>query len=168
MKTFKRIILGLTLAVLTLTASAGSMTNTYENLIADALFRGQALSSTVPANLYVALYTTACTDAARGTEVSGGSYARIAVPRSLAAWLGTHGTATGASSGTTGTVANAAIVQFAAPTGNWGSVTAFGIEDALTGGNQVVCGNLTVPKTVNNQDSAPSFAIGALTVQIDS
>lgn len=33
----------------------------------------------LPANYYVALFTTATDDASGGTEVSGGSYARVAV-----------------------------------------------------------------------------------------
>jgi hypothetical protein len=167
-KTFHKIFLSLAFVALSLSAFAGSMTDTYENKVVDLLFRGQALSESSPANYYVALYTSSCTDSTPGTEVTGGSYARVAVARSTAAWTGTHGTTIGASSGTNGTVSNAAIIQFAAPTANWGSVTAFGVTTASTAGDQVVCNNLTTPKTVNNGDAAPSFAIGALTVQIDN
>lgn len=168
-KNFRNLFAGLLLSVaMVLPAFAGSMTDTFENKIVDVMFRAQAFSETSPANYYVALYTSSCTDASRGTEVSGGSYARVAVSRATASWKGTHGTTTGASSGTSGTISNAAIIQFAAPTANWGSVTAFGIEDASTAGNQVVCNNLTTPKTVNNGDAAPSFAVDALTVQIDN
>lgn len=168
-KMFKGLFIGLVLAIsVSLSALAGSMTDTYENKIVDAMFRAQAFSETTPASYYVALYTSSCTDASRGTEVSGGSYARVAVSRAAASWKGTHGSVTGASSGTSGTISNAAIIQFAAPTANWGVVTAFGIEDASTAGNQVVCNNLTTPKTINNGDAAPSFAIDALTVQIDN
>jgi hypothetical protein len=167
-KTFHKIFLSLAFVALSLSAFAGSMTDIYENKIVDAMFRAQAFSESSPANYYVALYTSSCTDSTPGTEVTGGSYARVAVARSTAAWTGTHGTTTGASSGTNGTVSNAAIIQFAAPTANWGSVTAFGITTASTAGDQVVCNNLTTPKTVNNGDAAPSFAIGALTVQIDN
>jgi len=84
------------------TAQAASFTDNYENSIADHLFRGQALSATSPASYYISLHTTSCTDSAAGTEVSGGSYARVAVTRSLTGWTGTHGTTTGASSGTNG------------------------------------------------------------------
>jgi hypothetical protein len=153
---------------LSVAAFAGSMTDTYENKVADVIFRAQAFSETSPASHYVALFTTSCTDSALGTEVSGGSYARVAVTRATTSWKGTHGSTTGASSGTNGTISNAAIIQFPAPTANWGSVTAFAIMDASTGGAAVVCNNLTVAKTVNNGDAAPSFAVDALTVQVDN
>lgn len=69
-----------------------------ENKIIDWLFRGQALgingataaAGTGPATLYVALLTSASTDAAAGTEVAGNAYARVAVTSSLANWAGTH------------------------------------------------------------------------------
>lgn len=169
MKLMKNLIVGLLLsALVSLLAIAGSMSDTYENKTVDVLFRGQALSESSPANHYVELYTTSCSDSARGTEVSGAGYARVAIARSATAWKGTHGTASGASSGTSGTISNAAIVQFGAPTANWGTVTAFGISDASSGGNMIVCNNLTASKNINNGDAAPSFAIDALTVQIDN
>lgn len=165
-KTLRLSIIGLFLALFT-AAQAANLTDIYENKIADAMFRGQAFDSSTPANYYIALYTSPCTDAAAGTEVTGGSYARVAVARSLAAWNGTHGTNSGVSTGATGIVSNAAVIQFAAPTANWGVVSAFAVTDALTAGNQVVCANLTTPKTINNGDAGPSFAIGALTVQVN-
>jgi hypothetical protein len=169
MKTTRNLFIGLLLGLAaSLPAFSGSMTDTFENKIVDVLFRAQAFSETSPANYYVALYTSSCTDAARGTEVSGAGYARVAVSRATTSWKGTHGTTTGASSGTSGTISNAAIIQFGAPTANWGVVTAFGIEDASTAGNQIICSNLTTPKTINNGDAAPSFAVDALTVQVDN
>jgi hypothetical protein len=48
-----------------------------ENQVIDTIFRGQATSLT--ANVFVGLSTTACSDASVGTEVAGGSYARVAV-----------------------------------------------------------------------------------------
>jgi hypothetical protein len=161
-------LLSIALVLFAPLAIATSLTNTYENKVVDVVFRGQAFSESSPANYYVALYSSSCTDASPGTEISGGSYARVAVARSATAWKGTHGTASGASSGTSGTISNAAAITFPTPTANWGSVTAFGILDASSGGSQVVCNNLTTAKTVNNGDSAPLFPIGALTVQIDN
>ena len=65
-----------------------AMTDYLENKIIDWLLRGQTF--TPPATAYVALYTTAPTDSTAGTEVSGGSYARVAVTSSLANWAGTQ------------------------------------------------------------------------------
>ena len=52
-------------------------TDFLENKIIDHMLRNQAY--TPPTTVYVALFTTATTDAGGGTEVSGGAYARQAV-----------------------------------------------------------------------------------------
>lgn len=149
-------------------AHAASLNDYAENKVVDDLFRGTDYPAATPASFYVALFTTSCTDAAIGTEVTGGSYARVGVTRAQSSWNGTHGNTTGASSGTNGTISNANAITFPAPTANWGSVTSFAVMDASTAGNPIVCTDLTTPKTINNGDAAPSFATGALTVQIDN
>lgn len=141
--------------------------NYLENKIIDWLFRGQTF--TPPATLYVALFTVAPSDTGGGTEVTGGSYARVAVTSSLANWAGTQSAgSTVASSGTGGTTSNNAAITFPAPTANWGSIVAFGIFDAATGGNLLIYGTLNTAKTVNNGDAAPSFPAAALTYQEDN
>lgn len=142
-----------------------AMSDYLENKIIDWLLRGQVY--TPPATVYVALLTAAPADAGGGTEVSGGSYARVAVTAALTAWNATQGGAT-ASTGTDGTTENAATVTFPAPTANWGQVTHFGIYDAASAGNLLIHAALTTPKTINNGDAAPSFAAGALTFQDDN
>jgi len=136
-----------------------------ENQLVDHIFRTASLSK--PTNTYIALLTAAADDTGGGTEVTGGSYARVSVLSADASWNGTHGTTTGASSGTDGTIDNAIIVTFPAPTANWGLITHFAIYDASSAGNLIIHAALTTPKTVNNGDAAPSFAVGALTFQID-
>lgn len=147
-------------------AHAGALSDYLENKLVDHVFRGT--SYTAPSNVYVALYTSACSDSAGGTEVSGGSYARVAIATGTSAFKGTHGTTSGASSGTNGTISNAAAVTFPSPTANWGVVTHWGVLDASSSGNLLICAALTTSKTINNGDAAPSFAIDALTIQIDS
>lgn len=144
----------------------GAMSDYLENKLIDHVFRATAF--TMPAAIHVALLTAAPSDTGGGTEVSGGSYARVAVAPSVANWKSTNGTTSGASSGTGGTTTNAAAVTFPAPTGNWGVITHFAIYDASSAGNLLFWGALTLPKTVNNGDSAPSFAIDVLSVQIDN
>lgn len=148
-----------------------------ENKLIDFLFRGQALgitgasaaAGTGPSTIYVALYTTAPTDSTAGTEVSGGSYARVAVTSSLANWAGTQGAGTTtASTGTSGTTSNNNAITFPSPTANWGVIVAAGLLDAATGGNLLAYGALTANKTVNNGDAAPSFPAGSLTFQLDN
>jgi hypothetical protein len=142
-----------------------SFTNYLENKLADHLFRATAYT---PGTMYVGLFTAAPSDTGGGTEVSGGSYARVSVTKADASWNGTHGTTTGNSSGTGGTVSNAASITFPTPTANWGTVTHFGLFDASTSGNLLVWAALTASKTVNNGDPAPMFQAGALTIQIDN
>lgn len=154
------------LACLSFAAKAGALTDYLENKLVDHLFRGTAYSPAGP--YYVGLMTSACSDSAAGTEVSGGSYARVSITKADATWKGTHGSATGASSGTNGTISNAASITFPAPTANWGSVTHWGIWDASSAGNLLVCAALTVGKTINNGDAAPSFGVDAMTIQIDN
>lgn len=167
MRMYKKLIglsLGLLLAA---TANAASLSNYLENKLADALLRAQAY--TMPATVYVALATTSSSDTACGTEVSGGSYARVAVTSSLANWAGTQSAgSTVASTGTGGTTSNNASITFPAPTANWGTVVGYCVFDASTSGNLLFYAALTASKTINNGDAAPSFAAGALTLQIDN
>lgn len=146
---------------------AASLSDFAENKMVDAALRGQALGA--PATFHIALYTACPTDSTAGTEVAGGSYARVAVTSSLANWAGTQSAgSTVASSGTGGTTSNNATITFPAPTANWGVVTCVGWMDATTAGNNWIYNALTVNKTINNGDAAPSFAIGALTFQVDN
>lgn len=159
-----RILASLALALFVcLPVQAQSLTDYGENKIVDALFRGQALGA--PATFYVGLDTVACDDAGGGTEVTGGSYARVAVTSSLANWAGTQSAgSTTASTGTGGQTSNNAVITFPSPTANWNQVVSFRLWDAATAGNAWICQTLTASKTVNSGDAAPSFAIGALTV----
>jgi len=140
-------------------------TNYLENKLIDHLFRSATYT---PSTLYVGLITAVTDkDAGTVTEVTGGSYARVAVTKTDASWKGSHGSATGNSSGTNGTCSNASAITFPAPTANWGTVSHFGLWDASTSGNLLVCAALTSSKTVSNGGAAPSFAIDALTIQVD-
>lgn len=135
------------------------------NKIIDHVFRGQTYSP--PASLYIALFTAAPSKAGGGTEVTGGSYARVAVTSSLANWAGTQAAgSTLASSGTAGVTSNNGTVTFPSPTANWGTIVAVGIMDASTSGNLIAWGPLSSSKTVNNGDAAPSFAAGSLTFSV--
>jgi hypothetical protein len=123
-----------------------------EDKIRTHLFRTG--SFTKPTVLAVALYTAAPGETGGGTEVSGGSYARVQNNPLDANWT--------AASATDGLTDNAVALAYPTPTANWGVCTHIGLFDALTVGNMLIYGPLTTPKTVNNGDPAPSFAIGAL------
>lgn len=130
------------------------MSNYLEVELRKHLFRTG--SFTKPTVLAISLHTADPTDAGTGAEVSGGSYARVELNPLDANWT--------AASATDGVTDNAAAIEFPAPTADWGSITHFGIWDAATAGNLLVHGQLTTSKTVNNNDPAPSFAIGALDI----
>lgn len=136
-----------------------------ENKLTDLILRGAAF--TAPVTIYVSLHTADPLDAASGTEVSGGSYARVAITANTTNWSGTQSAgSTVASSGTGGASSNNGAITFPSPTASWGTVTHFGIWDAATTGNLLVHGALGTSKTINNGDAAPSFAAAALAVTI--
>lgn len=167
MKKLFRPLLATALLAIASFAQAAALSDYAENKIVDAVLRGQTLGA--PATGYVALYTACPTDSAAGTEVTGGSYARVAVTASLANWAGTQSAgSTTASSGTGGTTSNNGAITFPAPTANWGTVTCWAITDAASAGNVWIYAALTVNKTINNGDAAPAFAAGAATFQADN
>jgi hypothetical protein len=135
-----------------------------ENKLIDHLFRTGTFAK--PAALCLALFTAAPSDAAGGTEVAGGSYARVNVPPLDTNWKATQGGTSGASSGSGGVTSNAVAITFPAPTAAWGTVTHFGIFDAVSGGNLLIWDALTAPRTILSGDPAPSFAIDALQITV--
>lgn len=154
-----------------------AMTDFLENKLLDFLFRGQALTGiggataaagTGPASLYIGLFTAAPTDGTAGTEVTGGSYARVAVSSSLANWCGSQSAGTTvASSGSSGTTSNNGVITFPTPSAAWGTVQAVGIFDAATGGNLLIYAALTVNKAISSGDSV-TFPAASLSFQIDN
>jgi hypothetical protein len=105
-----------------------------ENKVLDH-FLGTA-STSAPATVYLALFTTDPTDAGSGTEVStsGTNYARQSIAFSSAS---------------SGTTSNSADVEFSQATGSgFGTVTHFGIFDTSTAGNLLFHGALTDSKTI--------------------
>lgn len=150
-----------------------AMMNDYlRNKVIDWLLRAQAY--TPASTMYVALTTTNATHTVgSGTEVSGGSYARVGVVAGMSAtgWAGTQSagsTVASTGSGASAVTSNNGTITFPAPTANWGVVTGWTTWDALTVGNMLFFGPLSVSKTINNGDAAPSFAAGALALTFDT
>lgn len=112
-------------------------------------------SFTKPTVLAVALFTAAPSDSGGGTEVTGGSYARVDVPPLDANWSG--------ASATSGLTDNVSAITFPTATADWGTITHVGIFDATSGGNLLFHGALAASKTVTNGDTF-SFAAGAFDV----
>ena len=133
-----------------------SFTDYLEDKILNHVFGGTAY--TAPTTLYVGLHTSASSDAAAGTEVSGGAYARQ--------------TAAFTVSGTSPTEASTtAAIEFPVATTSWGTVTYAGVYDASTGGNLLAYAQLTdpadfvtpLPKTI---DAGDVFRISAGNLKI--
>jgi len=111
------------------------MSNYLENAVINAVLRNTTYTS--PATVYVGLFTSDPTDAGSGTEVSGGSYARVAV---------TFGAPSN------GVSTNSAAVEFPQCTSSWGTVTHIGIHDALTTGNLLFHTALDTSKAIATGD----------------
>ncbi len=132
------------------------LTNQRKADILNALYGGAAL--TVGANVHIALSTTTPTSAgANFTEPSGSAYGRVSV-------------ANNPTNFPAATVANPSVksngveITFPAATGNWGTLTHFGIFTAASGGVLLDWGPLPTPKTIGSGDTA-RFAVGALVMR---
>lgn len=115
------------------------LSNYLEEKLVDHVVRNVAYTS--PTTVYVALFT-AVTDAeaGTGTEVSGGSYARVPV--------------TFGAQATPGVTDNSATVTFPQATASWGTITHAALFDALSGGNPLsIIKALAVSKTVASGDT---------------
>lgn len=85
---------------------------------------------------YIGLFTTAPTSnsgVTGATEVSGGSYARQAT--SGATWNSATASAGSEPDVIPSYINNAAAITFPVATASWGTVTSFGVFDAVSGGN---------------------------------
>ena len=100
---------------------------------------------------YIALMTTASTQAGGGTEATYTGYSRVA----LGTLLGTP---------SANSTTNASAVTFGACTGGTSTIVGFTVYDASTGGNALWFGacSLSVSSGIT-----PSFAAGALTFTLN-
>lgn len=136
-----------------------SFSDYLEDKVLNHVFGGTSYAA--PSTLYVGVFTSASSDSAAGTEVSGGSYARQSVSMTV--------------SGTTPTQAvSSAAVEFPEATASWGTVTHAGIFDASSGGNMLAHAQLTdpsdfttaLPKTISTGDIL-RISAGNLKVTLD-
>jgi hypothetical protein len=133
---------------------AGSINDGTETRILDHIV-GKT-SYTMPATVYLALFTTAVNDAGGGTECTGGSYAR-----KLTAGSDWVAASAGASS-------NATVITFVTPTGSWGTATHFAIMASVSGttaADYIGWSDLTTSQAIGTGNTV-SFAIGALTLTL--
>lgn len=124
------------------------MSNFLENALVNATLRNTTYTS--PATVYVALFTTDPTDAATGTEVTGGAYARTSVTFAAPS---------------NGASASSADCTFPTCTSTWGTVSHIGIFDASTSGNLLYHTPLDSSKLIETGDIF-KIASGSLTVTL--
>jgi hypothetical protein len=135
-------------------ATGEAASNYLENKLLDHVFGGPDYVR--PGTLYVALFTAAPNDGGGGTEVSGGSYARVAVTNN----------ATNFPAAASGAKSNGTAITFPTATAGWGTVTHWAIFDASSGGNLVAWAALTTSRSPISGDT-PAFAIGELDILMD-
>jgi hypothetical protein len=133
-----------------------AMSDYLEQKLLDHLMNGVAYSTP---QKWIALYTAAPGEAGGGTEVSGGSYAR---QRVYDYGGGSPAWAQATSEGGGGYVVdNGDDIDFPTATAAWGVVSDVAIKDASTGGNFLLYGSLSSPKTIGLGDTF-SFPAGSL------
>lgn len=131
--------------------------DTVENAVLDHVL-GKT-TYTAPATLYAALFTAAPSDSGGGTEVTGGSYARVAITNNTTNFPNASG----------GSKSNGTAITFPTATANWGTVTHIALLDHATnsaGSNFVATAILTASRSVVS-GNIPTFAIGTLTFTQD-
>ena len=134
---------------------AGSATNYGASIILDWLFSG---------NTYLSLSEADLTEDASGNDEpdATGSYARKLInPADMDA----------AAVADPATITNGNVITFAESTAAWESganpLTHWGIWDAITGGNCIMHGDLSVARTVNAAGITLKVPVGELDVSCD-
>lgn len=129
-----------------------SLSNYAELEILDHIF-GRGVYT--PPTIYVALSTADPGEAAATiAEPTDGSYARVATAGSD--W----------NDAAAGAIDNSEVIEFAASSESWGTITHFALYDALTAGNFLGSGALDTSVAVGANFVA-SFAIETLTITLD-
>ena len=135
-------------------ATGVAMTNDLENKVLDHILSGTTY--TPVATTFIALYTADPGETFAGTEVSGGSYARVSYTNNITNWPAASG----------GSKSNANVIDFGTATANWGTITHVTICSASSAGVGLFYGTLTASKTVNNGDGF-KFLATKLVIALD-
>lgn len=93
-------------------------------------------SPTRPTAWHVALFTAAPGEAGGGTEVSGGSYARLSATFTVSGDLAT----------------NSGALEWPTAAADWGTISHVAVFDASSGGNMLAYAALTASKNITTGD----------------
>ena len=110
----------------------------------------RATPLTSPATIYMRLFNTDPTDAATGTEVTGGGYAAEAITM-------------GADTNGVGT--NSVKITFTTATSDWDTINYLAVYDHPTAGNLLAHSSVGTPKTITTGNNC-SFAIGVFSISV--
>lgn len=135
-------------------ATGTAMTNDLEDKILNHVLGGG--DYTRLATTYIALYTADPGETFAGTEVTGGSYARVTFTNNATNWPASSGSLK----------SNGIDIDFGTASANWGTVTHVAIASAATAGVGLFYGALTASKVVNNGDGF-KFLATKLVITLD-
>jgi hypothetical protein len=131
----------------------GSFSDFLELELLDHVFGAAAY--TAPGTIHIAAFTATPSDSGGGTEVTGGSYARVAVTNN----------STNFPAASAGAKANGTAITFPEATASWGSVAAISAQDAAAAGNQLGWDDFTA-KAIGIGDTL-NIAAGDLDITLD-
>ncbi len=113
-----------------------AMSDFLENKILDHITGRTAYSA--PSAVYLGLSTGDFTDTGSGSsELTGNNYSRVAVAFDASA---------------NGATQNTSSIDMPAASGNWGTVSHWGLWDAATSGNMLLHGSFSASKTIETND----------------
>lgn len=133
-------------------ATGTALSDYLENKLLDHTLSATVFTS--PTAINTALYTAAPSDTGGGTEVTGGSYARVSKTANTTSFPAASG----------GSKSNGVSIDFPTATAAWGTVTHVGVFDQTT--NLLFWGALTASRVVQNGDTI-SFAVTKLVFSLD-
>jgi hypothetical protein len=135
-----------------------------ENDFINWLLRGQTMNyggtatGYGTASTHVGLFTDLPVGGSGGTEVSGGSYARVEVASTTGNWVAPSN----------GETYNAIPIRFPRPTDDWGDIIGVGVWSSASGGTLLLHGSWAPAKPVMDNQSPPVFVPGALILRVDA
>lgn len=137
----------------------GGLGDYYENVALDCLLGGDR-GPLLPATVYLALFSVACTDSVFGTELSGSGYARVAISNNTSKWPAASG----------GQKSNADAQEFPVATGtDWDPIVGWALMDHITDAtiDNVIFHNEISPSKLVTVGDIATFPIGTIVLGAD-
>ena len=137
-----------------------AFTNAFKKSVLDHVYQATTLTPTT--TLYIGLATTANTPSSAGTDftepASTNGYARVAFNNNTTNWVA-------ATAANPSVKTNAIEITFPESSGDWGTITHWGIFTHATSSAYIDYAALTVSKAISAGDT-PKFSTGELKTQL--